>query len=39
MRDLREELRAKYGDNHFGSAADVMNELREERLDELVGRT
>lgn len=27
----------KYGPNHFGSAADVLNEIREERLNDLMG--
>ena len=35
MRALRERLKQKYG--AFESAADVLNEVREERLDDLVG--
>jgi hypothetical protein len=29
---IYQELRARYGDNHFPSSADILNEIREERL-------
>jgi hypothetical protein len=35
VRELHERLKAKYGS--FGSVADLINELREERLDDLMG--
>ena len=35
MTKLREELAAKYG--QFPSAVDVLREIREERLDDLMG--
>ena len=35
-RKLREELAAKYG--QFPSAVDVLHEIREERLNDLMGR-
>jgi len=38
VRTLREELRAKYGVQPFGSVVDMVNEAREERLDDIMGR-
>jgi hypothetical protein len=34
---LREQLDAKYGPNHFPSAADIIEEMREERLNDILG--
>jgi hypothetical protein len=34
---LSQELEKKYGANHFPSAADLINEVREERLDDILG--
>lgn len=34
---LSQELEAKYGARHFPSATDLINELREERLDDILG--
>jgi hypothetical protein len=36
-RALREQLRAKYGARHFGSVQAVIDEAREERLNDLMG--
>ncbi|MBI5669967.1 MAG: hypothetical protein HZC41_18390 [Chloroflexi bacterium] len=34
---LSQTLQAKYGAHHFPSAADLINEVREERLDDILG--
>lgn len=33
---IREQLAAKYGPDHFGSIADFIREMREERDEELL---
>lgn len=33
----REELRQKYGDQHFFNSQSLLDEVREERLDDLLG--
>jgi hypothetical protein len=35
---FREELVAKYGLNHFGNVQDTLDDVREERLNDLMGR-
>lgn len=37
-RNLRNRLEAKYGTDHFGSIASMIDEAREERLNDLMGR-
>lgn len=37
-RSLRNQLEAKYGMEHFGSTASMLDEAREERLNDLMGR-
>ena len=37
-RTLRQQLQAKYGAEHFGSVASMIDEAREERLNDLMGR-
>ena len=32
------QLRAKYGDHHFFESQSALNAVREERLDDLMGR-
>ncbi|MCB9452775.1 MAG: hypothetical protein H6672_15155 [Anaerolineaceae bacterium] len=34
---LRLQLEAKYGADHFTSAVDILDEIREERLDDILG--
>ena len=34
---FREQLVAKYGEDHFGSAQDTLDDVREERLNDLMG--
>lgn len=36
-RAFRERLRAHYGPNHFFNSVDILNEIREERLNDLMG--
>ena len=36
-REFRARLRAKYGERDVISSADILNEVREERLDDLMG--
>ena len=36
-RAFRAELRTKYGERDVISSADILNEVREERLDDLMG--
>jgi DNA integrity scanning protein DisA with diadenylate cyclase activity len=35
---FREELVAKYGVDHFGNVQDALDDVREERLNDLMGR-
>ena len=35
---FREELVAKYGADHFASVQDMLDDVREERLNDLMGR-
>ena len=35
---FREELIAKYGVDHFGSVQNTLDDVREERLNDLMGR-
>jgi hypothetical protein len=35
---LEKQVTAKYGETHFPSIAETINEIREERLDDLMGR-
>jgi DNA-binding GntR family transcriptional regulator len=35
---LHDELVAQYGENHYFNSVDVLNEIREERLDDIMGR-
>lgn len=35
---LEQRLTAKYGENRFQPAADLINRMREERDDEILGR-
>ncbi len=35
---FREELVAKYGSDHFGSVQNMVDDVREERLNDLMGR-
>ena len=37
-RRFRNQLEAKYGADHFGSIASMLDEAREERLNDLMGR-
>lgn len=37
-RRLRQRLQEKYGVPHFGSIVSVVDEAREERLNDLMGR-
>lgn len=37
VRAFREKLRAHYGPNHFFNSIDVLDEIREERLNDLMG--
>jgi len=32
------KLRTKYGDQHYFNSQSILDELREERLDDLLGR-
>lgn len=32
------KLRAKYGDQHYFNSQSILDEVREERLDDLLGR-
>jgi hypothetical protein len=34
---LRDEMRAKYGANHFYSVEETLDEIREERLNDIMG--
>lgn len=34
---FRDKLTAKYGPHHFGSVQDILDEVREERLNDLMG--
>ena len=34
---LEQQLTAKYGTNHFPPSADTINEIREERLNDIMG--
>ncbi len=34
---LRAQLAIKYGPQHFPNAADVLEEIREERLNDIMG--
>lgn len=34
---LEKQLTTKYGENHFPPSAETINELREERLNDLMG--
>jgi len=36
---LQNELLAKYGENHFMPVEDMVREIREERDNELLGRS
>ncbi len=36
---LRLELLEQHGGKDFGSTVDLLNEMREERLDDLLGRS
>jgi hypothetical protein len=36
-RQSQAELQSKYGDGHLFNSLDVLHELREERLNELMG--
>ncbi len=35
---LEKQITARYGEHHFPPSAEVINEIREERLDDLLGR-
>jgi hypothetical protein len=34
---VQAEQRAKYGDDHYFNSVDVLNEIREERLNDIMG--
>ncbi len=34
----QDELRTKYGDHHYFNSQQILDEVREERLDDLLGR-
>jgi hypothetical protein len=35
---FREELLARYGSDHFGGIQNMLDDVREERLNDLMGR-
>jgi len=37
VKELGTKLEAKYGANHFGRVQDILDEVREERLNDLTG--